>query len=191
MAVLLFSLGPRDLDEEVEDYCTALESGDAEAQRRVAKELLERDPPDAAVGRNAAVEQAIYVQANNRIFGVVFWFLVAGPTGAWLFRLLDLMRRRVQYQAIRRARKCSTACWKPCVICTLRWRGFLRVCWRSATCFPALRKRQPAGARRCRDDLCRQGPRNRRQGGDRGRPGWLGATDAVEALDRVVGRVRS
>lgn len=101
VVVLLFSLGPRDLDEEVEDYCVALETGDAEAQRRVAKELLEREPADAAVGRNAAVEQAIYVQANNRVFGVVFWFLVAGPAGAWLFRLLDLMRRRAQYQAIR------------------------------------------------------------------------------------------
>lgn len=101
VVVLLFSLGPRDLDEEVEDYSAALERADAEAQRRVAKELLERDPPEPTAGRNAAVEQAIYVQSSNRIFSVVFWFLVAGPAGAWLFRVLDLLRRRAQYQAAR------------------------------------------------------------------------------------------
>lgn len=95
--VLLFALGPRDLDDEVEDYCQALSRGDSEAQRRLAKEIMERDPPDDLPARNAAVERAIYVQANNRIFGVVFWFLVLGPTGAWLFRVLDLMRRRAQY----------------------------------------------------------------------------------------------
>ena len=38
------------------------------------------------------MERAIYVQANNRIFGVVFWFLVLGPTGAWAFRVLDLLQ---------------------------------------------------------------------------------------------------
>ena len=43
-----------------------------------------------------AVERAIYVQANNRIFGVVFWFLLLGPTGAWAFRVLDLLRHRAE-----------------------------------------------------------------------------------------------
>ena len=42
VVVLLFSLGPRDLDEEVEGYLAALESGDLDTQRQVAEELLER-----------------------------------------------------------------------------------------------------------------------------------------------------
>jgi AmpE protein len=92
VVVLLFSLGPRDLDDEVEDYGDALQSGDALIQRSVAEELLERLPPDMPADRNTAVERAIYVQANNRIFGVVFWFLLLGPTGAWAFRVLDLLR---------------------------------------------------------------------------------------------------
>jgi AmpE protein len=96
VVVLLFSLGPRDLDDEVEDYGDALQSGDATTQRSVAEELLEKLPPDMPAERNKAVERAIYVQANNRIFGVVFWFLLLGPTGAWAFRVLDLLRHRAE-----------------------------------------------------------------------------------------------
>jgi membrane protein required for beta-lactamase induction len=99
VVVLLFSLGPRDLDDEVEDYGDALDSGDVASQRRVAEELLEKQPPDLPADRNEAVERAIYVQANNRIFGVVFWFLVLGPTGAWAFRVLDLLRHRAEVRA--------------------------------------------------------------------------------------------
>jgi AmpE protein len=97
VVVLLFCLGPRDLSEEVNDYCKAIEDEDEEEIREIATELLEcqqepgQAPPD--------VEEAIYAQANNRIFGVVFWFVLLGPTGAWLFRVLDLMQRRAVYSA--------------------------------------------------------------------------------------------
>ena len=99
VVVLLFSLGPRDLDDEVEDYGDSLETGDADTQQRVAEQLLERAPPAQPAERNQAVERAIYVQANNRIFGVAFWFLVLGPTGAWAFRVLDLHRHRAELKA--------------------------------------------------------------------------------------------
>jgi len=48
------------------------------------------------------VEEAIFVQANNRIFGVIFWFMLLGPAGAWLFRVSDLMRRRAAFESARR-----------------------------------------------------------------------------------------
>ena len=99
--VLLFSFGPRDLNDEVDDYVAALERGDREEAGRRAKELLEAD----AAGRDSllrdAVEEAIFVQANNRIFGVIFWFMLLGPAGAWLFRVSDLMRRRAAFEAAR------------------------------------------------------------------------------------------
>lgn len=99
--VLLLSFGPRDLNDEVEDYVAALERGDRDEAGRRAKELLEAD----AVGRGSvlreAVEEAIFVQANNRIFGVIFWFMLLGPAGAWLFRVSDLMRRRASFEAAR------------------------------------------------------------------------------------------
>jgi membrane protein required for beta-lactamase induction len=98
--VLLFSLGPRDLYQEVDDYCSALDAGSVDDTRRLARELTEREQAADPAAHGRIVERAIYVQANNRIFGVVFWFLLlgaAGPAGAWLFRVTDLMRRRAVY----------------------------------------------------------------------------------------------
>jgi membrane protein required for beta-lactamase induction len=93
VAVLFFCLGPRDLGNEVDDYCASLDRGDREAAERVLFELREtRSAPGASSVE--AVEDAVFVQANNRIFAVVFWFMVLGPVGAWLFRLSDLLRKR-------------------------------------------------------------------------------------------------
>jgi AmpE protein len=47
------------------------------------------------------VEDAIFVQSINRIFGVIFWFVVLGPVGAWIFRVSDLLRRRVVFRHLR------------------------------------------------------------------------------------------
>ena len=99
--VLLLSFGPRDLNDEVDDYVAALERGDRDEAGRRAKELLEADAAGRGSGLREAVEEAIFVQANNRIFGVIFWFMLLGPAGAWLFRVSDLMRRRAAFEAAR------------------------------------------------------------------------------------------
>jgi AmpE protein len=101
IVVLLLSLGPRDLKAEVDDYCEALGSGDEERVRRASKELIETSPSSDPDTRSQDVEAAVFLQANNRIFGVVFWFAVLGPVGAWLFRVVDLMRRRSAFSADR------------------------------------------------------------------------------------------
>jgi membrane protein required for beta-lactamase induction len=105
--MLLLSLGPRNLQEDVEDYVSALRGGrDAEAAR-LAKTLAEHDLPGDGTRADALV-QAVCVQANNRLFGVIFWFVLlglfgVGPAGAWLFRMSDLLRRRATFEAERRA----------------------------------------------------------------------------------------
>ena len=101
--VLLMSFGPRDLRDEVDDYVDALGRGDREVADQCARELLEGDAAGRGSGLREAVEEAIFVQANNRIFGVVFWFMVLGPAGAWLFRVSDLMRRRAAFEAAQRS----------------------------------------------------------------------------------------
>ena len=99
--VLLFSFGPRDLKDEVDDYVAALERGDRDAASAGARALLEGDAERHAHGARAAIEEAVFVQANNRIFGVIFWFVVFGAAGAWLFRVSDLLRRRAAFEALR------------------------------------------------------------------------------------------
>jgi len=97
--VIFLCLGPRDLGAEVDEYCTALDTGDEEAARRVLVELSESDRP--WVSDIEVVEEAILVQAPHRLFGVVFWFILLGPAGAWLFRVSDLLRRRAAFESER------------------------------------------------------------------------------------------
>lgn len=108
--VLLFSLGPRDLKIEVDEYCIAAREGDEESTGQIARELWERDLLDEPVVHGRLIRRAIFIQANNRVFAVVFWFLLLGPTGAWLFRVLDLMRRRLAFEYNRTEHDfCNTA----------------------------------------------------------------------------------
>ena len=89
VVVLFFSLGPNDIGEDVNEYCEALEDGDADRIERTARALIEGDVPNDALERIHCVEQAVYIQANNRLFAVIFWFVLLGPLGplgAWSYR---------------------------------------------------------------------------------------------------------
>lgn len=101
IVVLFFSLGPHDIGEEVDEYCKAIEDGDSERVRETAKAIIESDVPDDTLDRIHRVEEAICVQANNRLFAVIFWFILipVGPLGAWTYRVTDLVRRRAVWAA--------------------------------------------------------------------------------------------
>jgi len=99
--VLFFSLGPKDIGEDVIEYCQAVEDDDAVRIAETARSLSEKDVPDDAEARMQMVEEAVCVQANNRLFAVVFWFVLLGPVGAWAYRVTDLIRRRAVFNALR------------------------------------------------------------------------------------------
>ena len=104
VVVLFFSLGPKDIGEDVDEYCRAIEADDEERIRTTSMLLLEADVPETAGDRIRMVEEAVCVQANNRLFAVIFWFVLFGPygpLGAWAYRVTDLMRRRAVFNATR------------------------------------------------------------------------------------------
>ena len=101
IVVLLFSLGPRDIGEEIDEYCRALEAEDDEQIRHAAKAIVEGDVSDDERERIGRVEEAVCIQANNRLFAIVFWFMVLGPLAAWAYRVTDLIRRRAAFTAAR------------------------------------------------------------------------------------------
>lgn len=101
IVVLLFSLGPRDIGEEIDEYCRALEAEDDEQIQHATKAIVEGDVPDDERERIRRVEEAVCIQANNRLFAVVFWFMVLGPLAAWAYRVTDLIRRRAVFTAAR------------------------------------------------------------------------------------------
>ena len=101
IVVLFFSLGPQDIGEDVDEYCKAIEDGDQERVEHTAKAIIESDVPGDPLERIHKVEEAVCVQANNRLFAVVFWFVLLGPLGAWTYRVTDLIRRRAVFAASR------------------------------------------------------------------------------------------
>lgn len=87
IVVLIYTIGPRDLEEEVEQFSTAVERGDYEAGEIYATRILGYDisgSPTEAVRR---VKEGLVVEANSRLFGILLWFMLLGPVGAALFRL--------------------------------------------------------------------------------------------------------
>ena len=101
VVVLFFSLGPTDIGEEVDEYCDALRAEDAEAIHNAAKAIGEDPTPEDAREQLRYVEEAIFVQANNRVFAVIFWFVLLGPLGAWAYRVTDMIRRRAVFNESR------------------------------------------------------------------------------------------
>lgn len=99
--VLFFSLGPKDIGEDIDEYCGALEAGDEERINASTKAMTEAELPASVAERTQCFEEAVCIQANNRLFGVIFWFVVLGPVAAWTYRVTDLMRRRAVFNASR------------------------------------------------------------------------------------------
>ena len=102
IVVLFFSLGPNDIGEDIGRYCAALEEEDEERLGQTVRTLVEFEPPPSVIERIHCVEEAVFIQANNRLFAVIFWFVALGPfgpLGAWLYRVTDLIRRRAVFSA--------------------------------------------------------------------------------------------
>lgn len=95
VAVLFYSWGPRDLDIDVE---TVVSSQDPQARRDAAVSLLGARS-EAPVDGGAMIE-AVFRSALRRWFGVLLWFLLLGPFGALLYRLVALAAEGESAQAL-------------------------------------------------------------------------------------------
>lgn len=88
-AVLYYSWGPRDLDLDVE----AVLDADSGSDQRLAATRLQDDGRPLASMDAWELVGAAFNGAKRRWFGVLFWFLVLGPAGALLYRLVVLCAR--------------------------------------------------------------------------------------------------
>ena len=96
IAVLVFMIGPRDLDEDVKSINAALENKDYEAANFHASDLVNHPVSEPPMTLVQTVKVNILLQANIRILGVFFWFILLGPVGAVLFRLTCLLKQNQQ-----------------------------------------------------------------------------------------------
>ena len=96
LVLLLLSLGPRDLGEQLHALMRARSDGDTEAQAAICDDL--RCTPARAIGADESDETrsllgAIFLQAHERMFAVLLWFFVLGPLGAVAYRMAAALPR--------------------------------------------------------------------------------------------------
>lgn len=94
--VLVLSLGPQDLLTQASRWLEAKAHGDEHAAAEVERAICAGDSEATERATARKLEAAILVQANHTLFGVIFWFMVLGPAGAWAYRVADLFRRHVR-----------------------------------------------------------------------------------------------
>ena len=125
IAVLIFTLGPRDLEEDVQNIHTALENKDYEAANYHASLLVNYTVSEPPLSLVQTVKENILLQANIRMLGVFFWFILLGPVGAVLFRATCLLKEKQQDEnddfsnATRELYKILN--WIPARICVLSY----------------------------------------------------------------------
>lgn len=91
IVVLIYSLGPRDLDAQVQDYLDSISRDDTEGALLHASEALNRRLEGSPSCVADSFRRGILLTLNNRMLGVMFWFVVLGPVGALLYRLSCLL----------------------------------------------------------------------------------------------------
>lgn len=97
LVVFIFMLGPRGLFAELQAYREAVARGNAQQVMAHAAELLAPLPvPEDPQMRTRLVISRLLVLAGRRLFGVIFWYVVLGPTGAVMFRAADILRHHAE-----------------------------------------------------------------------------------------------
>ena len=85
VVALVYAWGPRDLDVDVE---AIIDAHDAPTRREAIARLWPEGEGVSIDG--SALVEAVFRNALQRWFGVLFWFLLLGPVGALLYRLSAL-----------------------------------------------------------------------------------------------------
>ncbi len=96
LAVLLNSIGPRFLDASLSAYVEALDAEDDVQARHYAGEFCQSLAAPDPVKDEQEIIECIFVQANERLYAVIFWFIVLGPFGAMLYRLANILKTKYQ-----------------------------------------------------------------------------------------------
>jgi len=86
---LYFALGHRSLHDHAQPVAQALDHGDMAAAREAASLLVSRDKD--ALDPASATCESVLENGSDGVFGALFWFIIAGPAGAVLYRLANTL----------------------------------------------------------------------------------------------------
>ena len=95
IVLLVLSMGPRDLRAQVESILENWSQGDIEGGILKAEGLLDGELPEEEQKIVRTLTESVLVEANQRLFSVLFWFVLLGPAAGLLVRL-GLMLEQMQ-----------------------------------------------------------------------------------------------
>jgi AmpE protein len=90
--VLVYCFGPTNFWAQFYTCITALHKEEPQVVMEKVKTLFGVTVPQDPQGFHYIFTGVLFVEANRRIFAVLFWFLLLGPVGAVLYRMTDLCR---------------------------------------------------------------------------------------------------
>lgn len=88
--ILVYCMGPTNL--WLDTFGCIGEFHAEEPKRAIdkAQSTFHINNPNNSQNFHSALTNAIFIEANHRVFAVVFWFVLLGPVGAVLYRLISL-----------------------------------------------------------------------------------------------------
>jgi len=89
IAVLLYCLGPTNFWADVYSTLHELHGGTPVNKLQLANTFHVHAHEDTSA-THTALARAFFIAANERVFAVLFWFVLLGPVGALLYRLMTL-----------------------------------------------------------------------------------------------------
>jgi len=95
--VFIYCLGPACLSTDIEDYIHARTLGDEDEALHYAGSITDSVASTSPDQQTNDVTRAILYVANERIFSTIFWFVIFGPFGCMLYRLISELSKQVEY----------------------------------------------------------------------------------------------
>jgi membrane protein required for beta-lactamase induction len=95
--IFIYCLGPACLSTDIEAYIHARTIGDDDEALHYAGTITESAASTSPDQQINDVTRAILYVANERIFATIFWFIILGPFGAILYRLISELSKQIEY----------------------------------------------------------------------------------------------
>ena len=95
--IFIYCLGPACLSTDIEAYIHARTLGDEDEALHYAGTITDAVASTSPDQQTSDVTRAILHIANERIFATIFWFVILGPFGAMLYRLISELSKQIDF----------------------------------------------------------------------------------------------
>jgi membrane protein required for beta-lactamase induction len=98
--VFIYCLGPACLSSDIEAYIFARKLGDEDEALHYAGTITDSAASASPDQQISDVTRAILCVANERIFATIFWFIILGPFGCMLYRLISELSKQIEFDQL-------------------------------------------------------------------------------------------